>query len=79
MNPVILFYTKLGSSLLAAGVWIGFVLTGHDKTQQELEVILACKGFVVGMITHLLSVGAPKKEITPTLTSLVSVDKPKEN
>lgn len=55
MNPTTLFFTKLGTGIIASGVWIWLVYTGHDTTTQEAEIVRACEGWVIGLVSHLMT------------------------
>ncbi len=59
MNPNVVFYVKLGSGLLAVGIWVGLVLSGKDVTPQEQDIILTAKAYVIGITSHLVTLGAP--------------------
>jgi hypothetical protein len=62
MKPSIVFYTKIGVGLVCAAIWVTMVVTKNDTTPQEMELIGSAKGVLIGLVTHLLSVGAPKEE-----------------
>lgn len=53
IDPRMLFFTKLGSAVLALILWVGLVVTKNDVTQQQLDLILYCKSYLAGMVGHL--------------------------
>ena len=55
MNPNVLFATKVATGVIAAGIWIFMVYSGHDATTQENEIIMTCKGWVIGLVTHMMT------------------------
>jgi len=62
MKPAIVFYTKVGVGVICAAIWVAMVVTKNDTTPQEMELISSAKGVLIGLVTHLLTLGAPKEE-----------------
>jgi len=62
MKPAVVFYTKVGVGVVCALIWVSMVITKHDTTPQEMELISSAKGVLIGLVTHLLTLGAPKEE-----------------
>jgi len=65
MKPAIVFYTKVGVGVICAAIWVAMVVTKNDTTPQEMELISSAKGVLIGLVTHLLTLGAPKEEAKP--------------
>lgn len=55
VSPKVIFFTKVATGFVAGGVWLWMVIKGYDKTTQQAEILLACKGWVVGLVTHLMT------------------------
>ena len=72
MKPSIVFYAKIGVGVVCAAIWVTMVVMKADTTPQEMELISSAKGVLIGLVTHLLSIGAPKEEAKPEVKNASS-------